>query len=105
MSQICYMSGYGVSVDSLYPLLKEEFQDLSAYEIIDEISDLLFCSFSGEEDYIYIPNVAPYEKAPFENVEDIDKYFYDKLKPFLKEEVDYSQLRTLLDNVFDWIYC
>ena len=108
MSQMCYMSGYGVSMGALHPLLKEEYQEYPSSEIIDEIDkkeNSLFGNFNGEEDYIYIANISPYEESPFKSIEEIDNYFYEKLKPFLKVGTSVEHLSDLLDDVFDWEYC
>lgn len=108
MSQMCYMDGYGIRMAVLYPLLNREYQGYSSYEIIDEINEKensLLCNFNGDEDYIYIANVSPYEEAPFKSYEEIDNYFYEKLKPFLKVGTSVEHLSDLLDDVFDWDYC
>lgn len=110
MASMYYMSGYGVSLSNIFTLLKEEFQDLSAYDLVEEMcaiekENMLICSFSGEEDYVYIPDISPYVQSPFKSINEIDTYFYDKFKPFLMEHVDYDQFTSKLDDVFDWEYC
>lgn len=108
MSEMCYMAGYGTELDDLAPFLKEEYKELSSFDIIDEIEkkgNSLFCSFNGEKDYIYIPCVAPYEEPMFKSYEEIDNYFYEKLKPFLKENIKLEQISIIFDDVFDWDYC
>lgn len=105
MSQICYMAGYGINMNDLNSVLKEEYQELQSLDILEKIKDDIFCNFNGEDDYIYIPCVSPYEEPLFKSIVEIDNYFYDKLKPFLKEGVLVEHLSELLDDVFDWDYC
>lgn len=108
MSQMCYMAGYGLTVCELDPLLKKEYQDLTSFDITEEVEkngSSLLCCFNGEDDYIYIPCIAPYQEPLFKNVEEIDNYFYEKLKPLLKEDIKSEQISDILDDVFDWEYC
>ena len=36
---VCYMSGYGISMRDLYSLLTEEAQDMDCFSIVDEMKD------------------------------------------------------------------
>lgn len=108
MSQIYYAAGYGLKVDDIVELLKPEYNDLCGSEIVDEVNKIketMFCHFNGDEDYIYIAAVSPYEEAPFKNLDQIDKYFFNRLLPVLKEGTTVEQLSEILDDIFDWDYC
>lgn len=103
---ICYMSGYGVKVEDIREHIKEDFDDMNSIEIIDYIKDSgLINTFYSEDDYFYIADVSPYEDTPFKSVEEINNYFFEKLKPILKENTTVDDIAELLDDVFDWDYC
>ena len=102
---LTYMSGYGISQSDLEDLLKEEYKEINLINICDEIGDDYITSFSSpENEYLYIRDMPPYEQL-FISQKHIDEYFYKKLKPYLKEDVDFKQLSYLLDDVFDYDYC
>ena len=106
MSNICYASGYGVKLEDIEDLLQEEFQEPSSVDLTDNLSqDTYICCFCGENDYLYIPDIKPYEKALFNSHEEMDCYFFNQLKPILKEDCTQEQLSKYLDDIFDWDYC
>ena len=103
---MCYMSGYGISMSDLYDLLTEEAQDMDCFSIVDKMKDDWICGFSSPDDqYLYIRDIPPYVLSPFKSTVDLDLHFFDKLRPYLNSSVEFFDLACLLDDVFDYEYC
>ena len=107
MSQLIYASGYGVDINEIRELLKDEYIEYSSSDIIEKLNckEFYFAYFCGEKDLIYIPEQRPYEKALFNSKEEIDNYIYNAFKPILKENVSFEKFVEFLNDVFDWDYC
>ena len=70
---VCYMSGYGISYDDLFELLKEEVQDKDCFDIVDEIEDDFICGFSSPDgQYLYIRDMPPYGEPLFKTMQEIN---------------------------------
>ena len=107
MSQLIYASGYGVDINEIRELLKDDYVEHSSSDIIETFNceEFYFAYFCGEKDLVYIPYQRPYEKALFNSKEEIDNYIYNAFKSILKENVSFEKFVEFLDDVFDWDYC
>ena len=88
------MSGYGIEMDNLLPLLREEYKRkyIDDYIEIEYIFKSLFQKYneikwfvSDDGEFLYIPDSKPYTSI-FKDKETINEYFYNALKDYLKEE-------------------
>lgn len=110
--ELYYMSGYGVEINDLLPLLNkktlekwEEDEDiLSIFD--DMISEDKYINWFTSDDgqFLYIRDTTPY--APiFNSIEEIDEYFYKTLKPYLNSNTTKEDLSKVLDDVFSYDFC
>ena len=113
-ANMCYMSGYGVEIEDLLPLLNQEKR--CEWENTNDIGELFkditepnednFISWFVSDDgsFLYIRDTSPY--APlFTGLDHINEYYYKKLKPYLNDDVRLEQLSKILDDVFSYDFC
>lgn len=107
--ELYYMSGYGVEMDDLLPLLNKETsekweEDVDIISIFDDmISEDKYINWFTSDDgqFLYIKDAPPY--APiFNSIEEIDEYFYKTLKPYLNSNTTKEDLSKVLDDVFSY---
>lgn len=108
---LCYMSGYGIEIEDLQEFLDDkiigELENSDVFSVFEDLTDndkyiSNFCSDDGE--FLYIRDRAPYETA-FKDINEINEYFYKKLKPYLKNNVNKENLYEKLDDVSSYDYC
>ena len=111
-SSLYYMSGYGVEMSDLAPLLNEEISSqweeecdvASLFEELTDNDDYISWFSSEDGQFLYIRDCSPY--APiFNGVEEINAYFYKRLKQYMKEDVTVKDLSEILDDVFSYDFC
>lgn len=111
-TSLCYMSGYGVEIDDLLPLLNEKAtekweEDEYIVTLFEDLTleDKYISWFTSDDgQFLYIRDTAPY--APiFNSIEEIDEHFYKALKPYLKKDVTKEDLSEVLDDVFSYDFC
>lgn len=111
-TNLCYMSGYGVEMEDLAPLLnqatteqwEEETDVATLFEELTDNDDFISWFSSDDGQFLYIRDCSPY--APiFNNIEEINAYFLKRLKPYLKEDVTVKELSEVLDDVFSYDFC
>lgn len=106
---LCYMSGYGVEINDLLPLLNEKTlkkweEDENIISLFSELTDKdEYISWFSSDDgqFLYIRDRSPYD-ALFTGIDHINEYFYNKLKQYIKEDVTIKDLSEVLDDVFSY---
>lgn len=108
--QLCYMSGYGVEIDDLLPLLNDDslksFKDnekdvFTTFDKLISENEYISCFSSDDGQFLYIRDRSPYD-ALFTGINHINEYFYKALKPYLRNEVAKEDLAKVLDDVFSY---
>lgn len=110
--KLYYMSGYGVEINDLLPLLNKETlekweEDEDILSVFDDMitkDKYINWFISDDGQFLYIKDTAPY--APiFNSIEEIDEYFYKTLKPYLNSNITKEDLSKVLDDVFSYDFC
>lgn len=110
--KLYYMSGYGVEINDLLPLLNKETlekweEDVDILSVFDDmISEDKYINWfiSDDGQFLYIKDAAPY--APiFNSIEEVDEYFYKTLKSYLNSNITKEDLSKVLDDVFSYDFC
>lgn len=104
---ILTMDGYGVKIEEITSLLKEDVREefinhkdiFTTFEDLIEEENMITCFVCEDGHYLYIPNQPPYEPLFF-GKDQIDKYFFDNIKSYLKEDCSFEEFRKYLDDKF-----
>lgn len=110
--ELYYMSGYGVEINDLLPLLNKETlekwkEDEDIISVFDDmISEDKYINWFTSDDgqFLYIKDAPPYASI-FNSIEEIDEYFYKTLKPYLNSNTTKEDLSKVLDDVFSYDFC
>lgn len=109
MMYVLTMEGYAVKITDILYLLKDDIrkrykQSLDVYDtfqnILEETDTVLEWFVGTNGDFIFIPNQPPY-KPLFNSKEEIDTYFFNKMKKYLKNNCTINEFVKHLRDSFD----